>query len=229
MQDIVDQGFRYERKFLVEGLDRHQVVCSIKMHPGMFSEIYHPRFVNSLYLDSVGFDSYSANVTGVAKREKARIRWYGERTERISKPVLEFKIKRGFLGRKDRFPLEPIVLGDGFSPSYFRRFIRAQKLPPEVKAFLAQLSVVLLNRYHRSYYLSADKRFRITIDTHFEYFRISGLHNKFLARQADHNSVVVELKYGPQDDSRAEKITSAFPFRVTKNSKYVEGVERLWV
>ena len=222
------QDFRYERKFLLEGLDRHLVKAMVKSHPGMFSEIYHPRTVNNIYLDSVDFDSYSANVVGISERIKARVRWYGDEMHKIAGPVLEFKIKSGFLGKKDRFTLEPFVLDEGFSSRYFRNFIRESELPGEVKASLAALDVVLLNRYRRTYFLSADKKFRITIDTDMEYYRIAGLRNSYLSRISDRNSGVVELKYDPVDDVRAERITSAFPFRVTKNSKYVQGIDRCW-
>jgi hypothetical protein len=39
--------------------------------------------------------------------------------------------------------------------------------------------------------------------------------------------VIVELKYAAGDDDDARSITSAFPFRPTKSSKYVTGVQRL--
>lgn len=220
------QEFRYERKFLLERFDRHRVKSMVKIHPAMFTEIHHPRTVNNLYLDSINFDSYSANVVGISERTKARIRWYGRRMSDIENPLLEFKIKRGFLGRKDRYPLESFVLDETFSSRYFRNFIRNSDLPGEVKASLAALDVVLLNRYFRSYYISADKKFRITIDSGMSYYKIAGLRNNFLSKQVDYDSIVVELKYMPEDDNLAERIISAFPFRVTKNSKYVQGIER---
>ena len=35
---------------------------------------------------------------------------------------------------------------------------------------------------------------------------------------------VVELKYGLEDDRLANRISNEFPFRLSKNSKYVNGV-----
>ena len=106
--------------------------------------------------------------------------------------------------------------------------LEASQLPHDVVTRLAPLNVVLLNRYYRSYYLSADRTFRLTIDSDFEYCKITRLHNNFLARTVKRRGGVVELKYDLEDDGRAERITSAFPFRVTKNSKYVEGIESVW-
>ena len=45
-------AFRYERKFLVDRLDEHQVMGLVKRHPSMFVEPYPPRFVNNFYLDT---------------------------------------------------------------------------------------------------------------------------------------------------------------------------------
>ncbi|MFT6321967.1 MAG: hypothetical protein ACJAT4_002902 [Granulosicoccus sp.] len=39
--------------------------------------------------------------------------------------------------------------------------------------------------------------------------------------------VVMEMKYDVDDDQEAGKVSSAFPFRLTKNSKYVNGVDHL--
>ena len=44
---------------------------------------------------------------------------------------------------------------------------------------------------------------------------------------ADDEKTVIELKYNQQDADGAKAITKNLPFRVTKNSKYVIGVERL--
>jgi hypothetical protein len=39
---------------------------------------------------------------------------------------------------------------------------------------------------------------------------------------------VVELKYQIEDDPRAQRIAAAFPFRMTRSSKYVQGIERVY-
>ena len=44
---------------------------------------------------------------------------------------------------------------------------------------------------------------------------------------SDEEKTVVELKYDQQYADGARGITEHFPFRVTKNSKYVIGVERI--
>ena len=44
---------------------------------------------------------------------------------------------------------------------------------------------------------------------------------------SDEEKIVVELKYNDQHAKGARSITKNFPFRVTKSSKYVTGVERI--
>jgi hypothetical protein len=45
----------------------------------------------------------------------------------------------------------------------------------------------------------------------------------------DPNHLVVELKYPKPQDVEAERVSRVFPFSVTKNSKYVTGIERVYL
>lgn len=45
--------------------------------------------------------AYQDNLIGISDRMKVRIRWYGALLGLIEEPVLELKIKRGFLGGND--------------------------------------------------------------------------------------------------------------------------------
>ena len=84
---------------------------------------------------------------------------------------------------------------------------------------------VLLNRYRRKYFQSFDKNYRITIDKNLSYYKINKHTNNFLNKSVDHLSKIVELKYHSSKDSYAEAIVSSLPFRLNKNSKYVNGLE----
>jgi len=85
----------------------------------------------------------------------------------------------------------------------------------------------LLNRYQRKYYLSADRRFRVTLDTNVTYTLISRYQNYFMRSVIDRDNVIMELKYDIKDDAHVDWISDYFPFRMTKNSKYVNGVDSL--
>jgi len=48
-------------------------------------------------------------------------------------------------------------------------------------------------------------------------------------KSVDHGKIVVELKYGQSLDTQADRVSGLFPFSVTKNSKYVSGIERVYL
>ncbi len=104
--------YRYERKFLVTEVDVAELDALVRYHPAVFSGIYHPRSINNIYFDSLDGTSHLENVEGNASRVKFRIRWYGDLLGQVDKPVLELKIKRGFLGRKESFRLTPFYLDE---------------------------------------------------------------------------------------------------------------------
>ena len=88
------------------------------------------------------------------------------------------------------------------------------------------LQPTLLNRYKRTYYLSYDKKFRVTVDSEMEFYSINPI-REFFKTFSDERKTIVELKYDQEHFDNAKNITQSFPFRVTKNSKYVVGIERV--
>lgn len=224
---VNNQDYRYERKFSISALNKHEIEAIIKLHPGMFSEIYHERFVNNVYFDTFKMKSYFESANGLRDRVKVRIRWYGNVFGVIEKPVLELKIKTGLLGRKDRFPLIPFAIDDKFRPETIADVIKKSSMSDMLKEDMASLEVSLFNRYRRKYFQSADRKYRITIDSELEFYQIRACNNTFLHKLVDPGTTIVELKYGQERDNEAKWITGYFPYRMTKSSKYVNGIERL--
>ena len=220
--------YRYERKFLVDQLGAKQIQVMIKLHPAMFFQPYPPRYINNLYMDTIDMSNYYDNVNGAMRRTKVRIRWYGELFAAITRPVLEFKIKDGFVGRKVNYPLGKFHLGVGFRQRDLQDLLAESQLPEEVAFLLREQAVVLCNRYYRWYYVSRDGRYRLTLDDELEFHRLSQGRNTFAHHQVNRHERIVELKYGLEDDFGADMISSYFPFRVTKSSKYVQGIERVY-
>jgi hypothetical protein len=222
---VSPESFRYERKFAFSCLDRHETEAVVRMHPACFSEIYRERMVNNIYLDTVTMSAYDANLAGISQRFKIRLRWYGELFGRIAEPALELKIKQGFLGGKRRYPLGSFTLDGDCSVARLQEVFAAAAMPPLLKDHLKIMRFALLNRYRRRYFLSRDGNFRITIDSDLEYYRIDGTANAFLQKTIDRARTVLELKYDAGLDEAARRITNALPVRMTKNSKYVSGVD----
>ena len=221
--------YRYERKFFVDQLDAKGAIALIKGHPAMFSEIYPPRYINNIYLDSPFMDNYFDNVDGIVERRKARIRWYHELFRYVDDPLLEFKIKSGLVGTKAQYQFPAFPFGEGFAENYFREIIRSSELPQDVKSHLLSVEPVLLNRYLRWYFATPDRKFRVTVDTSLTFYHLNKLTNRFLFKQVDYNNIVVELKYQSEYDPDAGRITAGFPFRMTRSSKYVQGIEKVYL
>ena len=45
-------------------------------------------------------------------------------------------------------------------------------------------------------------------------------------RSIDNDSIIMELKYDQKYDLDSRRISTTFPFRFTKNSKYINGIAR---
>lgn len=221
------EELRHERKFSISDYSALEVEQIIKYNPACFSEIYHPRQINNIYFDSLGYTSYYENVDGERDRVKARIRWYGQLFGSVQKPILEFKIKNGLLGKKDFFELAPFHLDESFSKQTIVDALKNERVPLDIRNTILAMQPSLLNSYVRKYFISADKNFRLTIDTQLQFYRISYNQNLFIASVVDHKSVVLELKYDSQYENEAKEIGSRFPFSLTKNSKYLQGVEKV--
>jgi hypothetical protein len=232
MTAMKNNDFRYERKFVVESAEMsiHQVNAAVKLHPAFFRQTYPPRFINNIYLDTYGLGHFQANLDGIGNRLKVRIRWYGDLFSPTVRPTLEYKYKRGMVGCKDQYPMLPFAVSESFSHTSLSAVLRANhNLPPTVQADLGGLRAALLNRYFRSYYESADRCFRITIDSEMAYYHLPRLSGHHLHRQTDHEHIIVELKYNAEHDHTANRIAAHFPFRLSRNSKYALGIERVYI
>ena len=221
--------YRYERKFRVEDLDDVQVRMLVKRHPSIFYSPYPPRYINNLYLDTLNMGNYHANVSGVGERQKARIRWYGDLFGKITKPVLEFKVKDGLVGAKYSYPFPTFSFDTSFSQKGFQKLIANADLPDDVRWQLRGMSVVLCNRYYRWYYVTKDEKYRVTVDKEMRYYHIRQAGNHFRHYFLDPKAIVVELKYARELDPYADRISGFFPFIVTRNSKYITGIEQVYL
>ncbi len=214
-------NFRYERKFVCNASHRGQLNILIRQNPAAFRKAYPGRQINNVYFDTPGLDCYFDNLFGIGKRWKARIRWYGELFQEIAQPVLELKIKRGLLGKKQSYLLQPISFSQKAGlVETFKKSLAHSHLPDDVRSKMLGMQPVLVNSYHREYFVSADKKFRLTLDSNltFREFKSAGqVYN-------EPGKIVMELKYDQVFENEAAGISNSFPFRLNKNSKFVSGM-----
>lgn len=185
------------------------------MHPVSFRTLHPDRQINNIYFDTPDLLTYRQNMAGVGHRKKYRIRWYGPDPKQIHKPKFEIKIKKNELGKKESYKLQEFALGD---LTEITREIN--RLNPDRNL----LRPVLLNSYERLYLISSDGRFRVTIDHRMHYH--SMLNQPHFTRYYHGDpAIIVEIKYEADTDDLLNQITQYLPFRQTKHSKYITGVE----
>lgn len=221
------QAWRYERKFVIRDTDPRLVAHAVRIHPAHFREIYHQRFINNCYFDSPPLHMLRDAIQGHGERLKVRVRWYGDLFGPLARPVLELKRKHGLVGTKHAYPL-PSFEFDRLKPlPALGEWFGALPWPAELPRGLAGLRPTLVNRYSRHYFATPDHHFRLTLDTGCEYFAPAPGREQARPHPRDAITTVVELKYGAEDELAADAISRRFPFRITKNSKYVNGMLRV--
>ena len=217
--------WRYERKFAIEQMSLNEAENILLCNNMFFSEVYYKRQVNNIYLDSIYMDAYYTNVEGLGHRKKYRVRWYGNLFSKIRRPVLEVKVKNGIVGSKYKYELQGFELARLFRTNILEDVFNKSSLPENVSFELATVDPTLINTYSRKYYMSINGKYRVTIDTGLEYFSVQRGFNNIVS-SSPQRGVVIEIKYSVENDENVDCITQLFPFRLTRSSKYVQGVSR---
>jgi hypothetical protein len=220
----VPDNHRYERKFAIAGASLAEVEHHVRHHPALFFPEYPPRVVNNLYLDSPELRNYHQNVDGHSHRAKLRARWYGQLFGFVSRAVLEQKCKRGHLGTKQSASLAPFEFGRHVSALGVRRWLEASSLPQNLDHEVRQTQPTLVNHYRRRYFRSANRQVRLTIDSQLTFYRFHRHTNSFLSEVEVPALVVLELKYADAASEEAVSVARHLPFRMTRMSKYVFGL-----
>ncbi len=209
---------RYERKFRVEHMSVAALQQILQLHPASFQELYPDRQINNIYLDTPQLTTWNDNIYGVNQRKKYRIRWYGQDLRDVRSAKLELKIKHNELGSKKSFSIPDFRMEE---------IERVCQELPQLDPSFPFLRPSLINTYQRSYLMSFDGRFRLTIDRDMCFYPYSGTLNSGafdLAKPMHDPALILEIKYEAADDSLVEQITQHLPFRQSRHSKYVTGV-----
>jgi hypothetical protein len=221
MADHYSDSFRYERKMVSGPLGYDDVNYYIQSHPSCFSTQHPNRTINNLYFDTLNWDFFQDAEAGVSHRMKVRLRWYGP-FNCCENALLEFKVKHNMLGKKYQFYLKgPFDTQSLTWPDIYTHHHKLMVL----KDSIPPLQPILFNHYQRSYFSDESQSFRLTTDSELWVSRHltggSSLPSEVL------RSTIIELKYDASHDNQAQQLTQSFPFLVTKQSKYVDGVHQL--
>lgn len=206
---------RYERKYRQEQTVLQVVEQCVRLHPLGFKALHPPRWVNNLYFDTPDLQFFEDNVVGAPQRLKYRLRWYGRPFEQIQSPVLEIKIKDNMVGSKRSLPLPAGIYSTKDLPVLTHRC-------RELAGLGMELQPLLFNSYYRSYWGASASPFRLTIDSQLQFGAYRPLPKPSLAYRDE--AIIVEVKYDAEHDAQSEFVLQHLPFRLSKNSKYVTGI-----
>ena len=215
---------RQEIKFVARTDKLTRLQHWVNHHSAGFTSAYPDRRINNVYFDTFNQLAYAENLAGGSARTKLRYRWYGD-SKGPDHGVLERKCKRNYFGWKIRYPVAESPYHEG---DHWRAIIASLRrvLPADGSEWLAENpNPVMINRYSRSYFLSADEKIRVTIDTAQSVWdqRFKPYPN-FLHRANLPETLVVEIKFDRHDRDIASQVIQGMPLRVSRHSKYMVGV-----
>jgi hypothetical protein len=221
-----DDRRRFERKYPLTAAELRDFRWWHRTHGRDFARTYDDRTIHNVYFDSPDWERHGDNLSGTSSRTKCRLRWYGE-LEAAETVVFEAKHRRNAVGHKDQHALTATDLGLADLP-LARLYERLRPLlPGELRLELDQgHRPALYNRYRREYY-ATPSGIRMTVDTGIAYAPVQGGSLRNLRPMPSAAPTVVELKYSSDRRAEAEVALRRLPFRATRSSKYVIGVDHL--
>jgi hypothetical protein len=222
----IPDDLRYEVKYVARATELQRILTWVKNHQARFTEPFPQRQVNNVYFDTFDHFAYLENLSGASARSKVRFRWYGE-MDAPEQGTLEVKRRRASVGWKLSYRVGEVPLA-GVSWRRFRRALREQ-LPGDARIwFDANPQPILINRYRRRYFLSGDERVRLTVDWDQRVYDERHCTTPNLTRLANlPDTLVVELKFDRDDRKIANRYAQGIPLRLSRNSKYVIGVQSI--
>lgn len=218
---------RYEIKFVAQELEYHRLLQWLCMHTACFVKQHQDRQINNIYFDSHNYNAYNANISGTSNRTKVRYRWYGQSFQPIE-GALEIKCKRNFFSWKKIYTINKTL----HRPDSTWRILHndlTNLLPSEAKIWLNfHPLAVLINRYQRKYFKTANGKIRATLDSNIQVYSQSQYSHPNYSLKANIPRVcVLELKFPRESKNEVSNIISNIPVRVSRHSKYINGLRSI--
>ncbi|MDX1734734.1 MAG: polyphosphate polymerase domain-containing protein [Halioglobus sp.] len=218
--------FRHETKFVCRLDEIDHVYSWLHGNHRGINEEYPDRYINNIYFDWFDLQDASDNLIGLGRREKMRLRWYGD-VEAESPMRLERKIKRDRLGTKRIIDLNSFSLRATSRSDLTERIVAHGSETQPLALDLRLRNPVVRNRYLRQYYVTAAGRVRLTIDSQQTFYSVDHDDEVLRGNTITYPLYVVELKYDEADLGLVRSIMNGFPLRPVRHSKYLAGLARV--
>ena len=214
---------RYEIKFIAEPFECDRILNWLHQHHSCLRTEYPDRQVNNIYFDSFSHQSFCENIIGSSSKSKVRLRWYGASKNPVNSS-LEIKCKRNQLNWKLIYKIQGEMGAEGWSWRRIYSEIRGQ-LPLDAKKWLEMSpQPVLINRYVRKYFLSRDKKVRVTLDRDLVVYDQSRKPFPNYSLKSNLPKVLVlEVKFPKELRDYVVHAFGDIPLRGSRFSKYVSG------
>ncbi len=221
-------NYRSEIKFVCYEHNYYLLKNWIKLHKFNFFKEYEDRNVNNIYFDSLNYKAFNDNLIGIPSRLKVRYRWYGNlfSENKKNEGSLEFKFKKNIYGYKKVFKINNLTLNPNSNWSDIKNKI-LKTLTPEYKILFNRNSEkILINQYKREYFISKNKKLRITLDKNIKIFdqRFTFEKPNFKFKNYTQDHLVIEFKFNKEDKILLNDLDINIPIKASRNSKYINGV-----
>ena len=124
-------------------------------------------------------------------------------------------------------PLPALHVNGGIAPPDLNAALDQAGMPENLRTALRHLEPAVVVSYRRHYFESANRAFRLTVDSRLGFLRLQGASGAMTPVPDHPYPVILELKYDPHHADEARRMTEPMPYRLSRSSKYVLGIERL--
>ena len=145
---------------------------------------------------------------------------YEIETDDIQAGQLELKTREGRLGKKF---VEPVQLELPLEKLRWKDILKSlAERTIELKSLVLLTRPVIINRYLRSYFVSADHKIRITLDRNLTSYDQSLSQQPNLSRSNPRiEELIIEIKADSNQTQRLANVIAEFPFYAGQYSKYL--------
>jgi len=215
--------YRYEIKFVLNESSYSEALQWLYVHTNAINK-YPDRYINTVYLDNIDYESVKDNLMGISHRLKTRIRWYDGNPE----VKLEQKIRQGRLGKKETTILD---LGEDFSselsPLELRNLIN-NSLCENKQLTYDYYESILGVRYLRKYF-EDQVGFRVTLDENIQFCDLHDEIEPFYSSSGlvTYEPKVMEIKFDPSIKNYVANLIRHLNMTPKRHSKYLAGMAHL--
>ena len=178
-----------------------------------FKKLYSDRYITSIYIDNLNFDSAKDNINGVNERKKFRVRWYDDDLNKI---YFEQKNKNNFFVWKNIKKLELDINKKNLINKIYELLSNNNKYINTNYNY----KMVLKINYKRSYFISDQGEFRATIDTEINTSPVLDFNQVIRLPET-----ILEFKFSKNSESYFRDFFSlrGLNIRSKKYSKYIQS------